>query len=70
MSQNIKTLTSIKKSGLIYFIVCILVIIGTTYFSKYNIYLDSLMENWIPIIISIFSIIMVLLISIKIKMNR
>ena len=70
LSRNIKSIFNTKKSNILYFIICALIVAGTTYFSKYNIYLDSLMEKVIPITISIFSILIILIICLKIKMSK
>lgn len=70
ISRSVKSAFNIKYSNLIYFISCVLIVIGTTYISKYNIYLDSLMKSFIPITVSIFSLVFVLLICIKIKMSK
>lgn len=70
LSRNIKSIFNTKKSNILYFIICALIVIGTTYVSKYNIYLDSLMEKVIPITISIFSILAILIICLKIKMSK
>lgn len=70
LSRNIKSIFNTKKSNILYFIICALIVVGTTYVSKYNIYLDSLMEKVIPITISIFSILIILIICLKIKMSK
>lgn len=70
IGRSVKSVFNIKQSNLIYFIVCVLVVVGTTYISKYNVYLDTLMKNFIPIAISVFSIIFIILICIKIKMSK
>lgn len=70
ISRCVKSTFNIKKSNLIYFVACVLIVIGTSYISKYNIYLDTLMKNIIPIVISIFSVIFIILTCIKIKMSK
>lgn len=70
ISRSIKSAFNIKKPNIINFIICILIVIGTIYISKYNIYLDTLMKNCIPSIISIFSIVFIVIICLKIKMSK
>lgn len=69
-SNCIKTLFEIKKLKFIYLIVCVLVVASTVFISKYNIYLDDLIINVIPITISIFVSLLIILIYIKIKMSK
>ena len=70
MANNLKSAFKIKNINILYFIFCVLLVIGTIYFSKYNIYLDDLMKNFIPIIINVVSILTVILICIKIKISK
>lgn len=70
MSSNIKTILNSKKSNIIYLILCILMIVGSYFISKYNMYIDDLILNIIPIITSITSTIFIILICIKIKMSK
>lgn len=65
IGDNIKSSFKFKNSNIIYFCVCFLVIIGTLFLSKYNIYLDNLMKSIIPITITLFSIFIIIIISIK-----
>ena len=69
MGTSIKKITNIKKTNIIYFICCLLLVIGTTYAAKYNIYIDYLMIKIIPIVSTIFTIGTTLLIYFKIKCN-
>ena len=70
IANNVKSALKFKKTNLLYFITCILIIIGTIFLSKYNIYLDKLMTNIIPIFASIFTIIWIAVICIKIKISK
>ena len=70
IANNIKTAFKVKKTNLLYLTTCILIIISTLFLSKYNIYLDNLMIKFIPIIATIFTIIITSLICIKIKISK
>lgn len=70
VSRNINSTFNIKNVNLVYFIICSLMVIGTIYVSKYNIYIDNLIKNIIPIVTSIFSVIVIILMCIKIKMSK
>lgn len=63
--NSIKETINTKKTNLIYFIVCILLTIGTIYAAKYNIYVDNLMVKIIPIISTIFTLFITLIIYLK-----
>ena len=68
--NSIKEVTNIKKINIIYLIGCIILTIGTIYAAKYNIYIDNLMVKTIPIISTIFTLLITLLIYIKTKISR
>lgn len=68
--NSIKEVTNIKKINIIYLIGCILLTIGTIYAAKYNIYIDNLMVKTIPIISTIFTLFITLIIYIKTKISR
>ncbi len=70
IANNVKTVFKFKKVNLLYFITCILIIVGTLFLSKYNIYLDNLIANIIPIFATIFTILFVAIICIKIKISK
>lgn len=70
ISRSIRSAFNIKNKNIIYFIICGLIIFLTIYISKYNINLDNLMINVIPISISIVCTLLALLICIKIKMSK
>lgn len=70
ISKSIKEIIKINKTKTIYFLLCILLLIGTTYAAKYNIYIDSLMVKFIPIISTIFTALTTLIIYIKIKISK
>lgn len=70
IGRCIKSTFNIKRKDLIYFIICISIIFLTIYISKYNVFLDNLIRNIIPITISIASTFLIILICIKIKMSK
>ena len=69
IGKSIKEITNIKKINIVYFILCLLLLIGTIYGAKYNIYVDNLMVKTIPIISTIFTIITTLIIYFKVIMT-
>ena len=68
--NNIKEIIKIKKINIIYLIGCILLTIGTIYAAKYNIYVDNLMVKTIPIISTIFTATITLIIYFKVKVGK
>ena len=66
----IKHISNYKKVSIIYLIVCTLLVISTVLISKYNIYLDNIIVNFFPIVTSILSTLIIILICIKIKMSK
>lgn len=69
IGNGIKEVIKVNKTNIIYFISCILLVIGTVYAAKYNIYIDNLMVKTIPIISTIFTIGITLLILCKITIR-
>lgn len=69
MGNGIKEIIKVKKIKIIYFVCCSLLVITTTFAAKYNIYIDNLMVNIIPIISTIFTFFVTLLIYFKVKLN-
>lgn len=70
IGNSIKEIVNIKKINKIYFILCSLLLIGTIYGAKYNIYVDNLMVKIIPIISTIFTAVTTLIIFIKVIINK
>lgn len=70
MANSIKEIIKIKKINIIYFICCVLLVITTVYAAKYNVYIDNLMVKFIPIMSTIFTLAITLLIYFKIKLNK
>lgn len=70
ISNNIKSSFNFKKVNLIYLITCGLLIVSTFILSKFNIYLDNLMVNVIPIVATIFTVFLITVICIKIKISN
>lgn len=70
IGKTTQTILKIKKSNIVYLVICTLIVIGTSFISKYNTYLDKIVLNIIPIIASIFVTFIIILICIKIKMSR
>lgn len=70
MSNCIKEVTKVKKINIIYLICCTLLVITTTFAAKYNIYIDNLMVNIIPIFSTIFTLFVTILIYFKVKIPK
>ena len=70
MGNSIKTIINNKKNTIIYLILCTLMVIGTILISKYNMYIDGIMEGLIPNITSFFLSFIIILIYIKIKIDK
>ncbi|MBQ9072579.1 MAG: GerAB/ArcD/ProY family transporter [Bacilli bacterium] len=70
IGNSIKEITKFKKKNVIYFVLCILLLVGTVYAAKYNIYVDNLTKKIIPIISTIFTIVTTLIIYCKVKFNK
>ena len=69
-SNAINEIFKFKKRNYIYLLGCILLTIGTVYAAKYNIYVDNLMVNIIPIISSIFTIFVTFITFFKIIFSK
>lgn len=70
IGNSIKTALKTKNLNIIYLIICTLLIICTVIISKYSMYLDKLTVNFVPIVTSVFTTLIILLICIKIKMSK
>lgn len=70
IANSIKSITNVKSENTLYAILSILIVIITNYFSKYNVFLDDFALKYVHIPVSIFSIIFVLIIAIKIKFSK
>lgn len=70
IANSIKSITNFKNINMLYGILCILLIILTNYFSKYNVYLDDFALKYVQIPVTIFSIIFIGIVCIKIKFSK
>lgn len=70
ISSNIKHLTNSNNNSFWYIIVSIIIILGTLFFSRYSIYLDRFLISIIPLITSILTTTIIIIICIKIKMSK
>ena len=70
ISNNVKSAFKFKNINFLYFITCALLVISTIILSKFNIYLDNLMVNVIPILATIFTVLFIAIICIKIKISK
>ena len=70
IGNSFKEVIKVKKTNIIYFICCLILVITTIYAAKYNIYLDNLMVNFIPIMSTVFTLLVTLVIYFKVKLNK
>lgn len=70
MGNSLKEVIKFKKINVIYFICCVLLVITTTFAAKYNIYIDNLMVSIIPIISTIFTLFITIIIYLKVKIKK
>ena len=70
IANSIKNTTRFKNINALYAILCVLLVILTNYFSKYNVFLDDFALKYVQIPVSIFSIIFLLIICLKIKFSK
>lgn len=70
IANSIKSITNVKSENTLYAFLCILVVIITNYFSKYNVFLDDFALKYVQKPVSIFSIIFIIIIGIKIKFSK
>ncbi|MDO4963034.1 MAG: endospore germination permease [bacterium] len=70
IANIIASIFKIKKMNLLYFIIITIFVIGVSLFSRFNIYIDNILINGIPLISSIFTIILDSIIFIKIKTSK
>ena len=70
IGNSIKTIINIKKNTIVYLILCSLIIIGAIFLSKYNMLVGNIIEALITNITSIFLSFIIILICIKIKIDK
>ena len=70
IGNSFKANSKTKNINYIYIILCLSLVLITNYFSKYNVFLDDFALKYIQIPISIFSIIFILTICLKIKFTK
>jgi len=70
IGKSFKEVLNVKKIKIIYLIACFLLTIGTIYAAKYNIYVDNLMIKIIPIISTIFTAGITIIIYFKTIINK
>jgi len=70
IANSIKSTTKFKNVNIIYAVLCILLVILTNYFSKYNVFLDDFALKYVQMPVSIFSIVFLLIICIKINFSK
>lgn len=70
IANSIKSITNFKNINMLYGVLCILLVILTNYFSKYNVYLDDFALKYVQIPVTIFSIIFIGIVCIKIKFSK
>lgn len=70
ISNNIKSLFNIKKQNKTYLILSFFIVIATVILSKNNTLVDMIIKDRIPLLSTILSIIIISVISIKIKMSK
>ena len=70
IANSIKSITNVKSENTLYALLSILVVVITNSFSKYNVFLDDFALKYVQMPVSIFSIIFVLIIVIKIKFSK
>lgn len=68
--NSINVYCNIKKINIFYFVICFILVVLTNYFSKYNIFLDEFVLKYVHVPITIFSILFLSIICIKIKTNK
>lgn len=70
IANSIKSTTKIKNINSLYLVLCIILVILTNYLSKYNVFLDDFSLKYVQIPVTIFSLVFVSLICIKIWLNK
>jgi len=70
IANSIKSTTKIKNINMLYLILCIILVLITNYFSKYNVFLDDFSLKYVQMPVTIFSIIFILIICIKIYIKK
>ena len=70
IANSIRAVTKIKNINNVYLILCVLLVILTNYFSKYNVFLDDFAHKYVHLPVSIFSIIFISIICLRIKLKK
>ena len=70
IANSIKSTTKIKNINMLYLILCIILVLITNYFSKYNVFLDDFSLKYVQMPVTIFSIIFIGIVCIKIKFSK
>lgn len=70
IANSINSLIKFKNINILYIILCSILLFVANYFSKYNVYLGDFALNYVHPGITIFSIIFILIICIKIKLTK
>ena len=70
IGNSINSIFKTKNKKIIYFIICLLIVISTILLSKYNYYLDDFVIKFVPTITSIFTTFIIILIFIQIKISK
>ena len=70
IANCIKSIYKLKNINYIYLVLCIIIIIITNYFSKYNVFLDDFAHKYVHLPVSIFSIIFISIICLRIKFKK
>jgi len=70
IANSIKSTTKFKNVNILYLVLCVLLVVITNYFSKYNVFLDDFSLKYVQMPVTIFSIIFLLIICIKIAFSK
>ena len=70
IGNSIKSILNIEKLNVVYFMICLLMIIGTNFLNKYNFYLENAIVNYVPIFLNTFITLLILIICFKIKIDK
>jgi len=70
IANCIKSVYKFKNINYIYLVLCIIIVIITNYFSKYNVFLDDFALKYVHLPVTIFSIIFIFIIYFKIKFKK
>jgi len=70
IANSIKSITNLKNLNILYTILCILLVLITNYFSKYNVYLGDFALKYVHWPVTIFSTIFISIVCIMIKIKK